>query len=128
MIRIASRLVRPLLRRYNLDIVRTVLNEEGFPADFGKEEMEIYNFVKPYSLTSMERIFALIQAVRYVVENAIPGAFVECGVWKGGSVMAMAKTLLSLSCTDREIYLFDTLEGMSIPTSEDVDFVGQTAY
>jgi len=76
------------------------------------------------TMTSTERLYALHCAVRYVVEAGIPGAFAECGVWKGGSVMMIALTLQSLGVTDRNIYLFDTFTGPPPPTDADVDLTG----
>jgi hypothetical protein len=75
----------------------------------------IFARVKPYTMTSPERVFALCNAVRYVVEGGIEGAVVECGVWRGGSSMAAALMLAELGQTARELYLFDTFEGMSEP-------------
>jgi hypothetical protein len=78
-------------------------------------------------MTSAERIYALIQAVRYVSTSGIAGAIVECGVWKGGSMAAVARTLLQLQDVTRELYLFDTFQGMSEPTSQDLDYSGKQA-
>lgn len=78
-------------------------------------------------MTSAERIYALIQAVRYVSENAIAGEIVECGVWKGGSMAAIARTLIQSQDVKRDLYLFDTFEGMSEPTTKDVDYSGKQA-
>ena len=99
----------------------------GFPPDFEASDIEIIRAVEPYTMTSTERIHALIHAVRHVVRSRIPGDMVECGVWKGGSVMAMALTLLQLGERDRSLYLFDTFSGMTPPTDRDVDFEGQQA-
>ena len=52
----------------------------------------------------------------------VPGAIVECGVWKGGSMMAVAFTLLSLGVTTRDLYLFDTFAGMVPPGPMDRRF------
>src|SRR5665213_2796893 len=82
---------------------------------------------QPATMTSTDRLYALYEAVRYVVAAELPGAFVECGVWKGGSVMMMAATLLSLGIRDRDIYLFDTFAGMTPPTDKDIDFRGTKA-
>jgi O-methyltransferase len=83
--------------------------------------------VRPYTMTSDERIIALVDAVRYVVRNRIRGDFVECGVWRGGSMMTMALTLLAEGAADRRLLLYDTFSGMSDPTEADVDFTGQSA-
>ena len=85
-----------------------------FP-DLAPETLDVYERVKPFTMTTPERVAALCDAVRYVDANAIPGAIVECGVYRGGSAMAAA-----LTCTSgREIVLYDTFEGMSAPTADD---------
>jgi len=70
-------------------------------------------------MTSKERMYALYKSVQYVIKNDIPGDFVECGVWRGGSTMLIAYTLKELSATDRKIYLYDTFKGMTQPTNFD---------
>lgn len=72
-------------------------------------------------MTSNERLFSLIEAVKHVVKNNIEGSFVECGVWKGGSMMAIAETLLKLGINNRHLYLYDTYAGMTAPTVDDID-------
>jgi hypothetical protein len=99
----------------------------GFPPDYHSDDIEIIRAVAPYTMTSTERIHALITAVRHIVGSGIPGDLVECGVWKGGSVMAMALTLLQLQNQDRALYLFDTFSGMTAPSDRDVDYLGQPA-
>jgi O-methyltransferase len=102
------------------------LLREKYP-DFDSVHFEIFRQVQPYTLTSPERIVAVIEATRYITRRRIPGAIVECGVWRGGSMMAAARTLQSLGETDRELFLFDTFEGMAPPTDRDVDLDGQRA-
>jgi hypothetical protein len=102
-------------------------SSNGFPPDFEASDIEIIRAVEPYTMTSTERIHALVYAVRHVVRNRIAGDMVECGVWKGGSVMAMALTLLQLGERDRSLYLFDTFSGMTPPSDVDVDYQGQQA-
>jgi O-methyltransferase len=72
-----------------------------------------------YSIAGIPRTQALIDAVRYCVARDIGGAFAECGVWRGGSVLAMILTLQDLGVTDRDIHLYDTFEGMTEPTEHD---------
>ena len=98
-----------------------------YPADFEAFHIEIIEKVRPYTMTSAERLFALIEAVKYVVKNDIPGSIVECGVWKGGSMMAVAETLKKLNATDRQLYLYDTYAGMTPPTDEDKAHNEETA-
>jgi len=81
----------------------------------------VYEKCKDYTMTSKERMYALYKAVEYIVNSKLPGDFVECGVWRGGSAMLMAHTLLQMGEADRKIYLYDTFEGMPEPT--EVDYV-----
>jgi predicted O-methyltransferase YrrM len=78
-------------------------------------------------MTTPERIHALVEAVAYIERRAVEGAMVECGVWMGGSAMAMALAMLHHGQTDRDIYLYDTFAGMSAPTSADVSVYGEPA-
>jgi O-methyltransferase len=86
-----------------------------------------HNIVRPYTMTSTERLYALFKATQYVAAAGLPGDFAECGVWRGGSVMMMALALKMLGISDRNIYLFDTFEGMTPPTDVDEDFAGVKA-
>ena len=84
-----------------------------------KEFWEIYDLCKPYTMTSVERMYSLYLSVEYVLSNNIGGSFVECGVWRGGSAMLIAKMLENRN-SNRKIYLYDTFDGMSDPTDKDV--------
>ena len=92
------------------------------PHDFDYEARATFEAVKHYTMTSPERVYALCNAVRYVVENGIPGSIVECGVWRGGSAMAAARTLLEVGERSRELVLFDTFDGMVAPGKEDLRY------
>lgn len=100
---------------------------DGLPADFDKATLDTYQKVKPFTMTTPERIASLCNAVNYLVKNNIQGDFVECGVWRGGSTMAAIDTLIKQGDTSREIYLYDTFEGMSEPTEHDKVFTGTAA-
>lgn len=82
-------------------------------------ERVIVDEARPHSMTSEQRLVATIDAVTYVIQRDVPGALVECGVWKGGSVLAMIRALQRLDVVDRDVYLFDTFEGMTRPTERD---------
>jgi O-methyltransferase len=114
-------------RIFGLDLVRFNPQAQEYPPDFRSDEIGIIRAVQPWTMTSAERIYALIHAVRYVSANNIAGAIVECGVWKGGSMAAIARTLLQLQDVSRDLYLFDTFEGMSEPTAQDLDYSGKQA-
>ncbi len=121
--------LRRYLRRAGFDLVRFRPRDplaDGFP-DLSPAERSILARVAPFTMTSTERLAALLGAVRHVHENHLPGDYVECGVWRGGSSMAAALMLLHLGDTTRHLHLYDTYEGMSQPTSLDRDLAGNAA-
>ena len=83
------------------------------------------NNLIPLSMVSVERLWAVISATKYIVEQNIDGDMVECGVWRGGCSIAMARTLKKLG-SDKKVYLFDTFEGMTEPTYLDKKASGYT--
>ena len=91
------------------------------------EDQALIARAAPFTMTGEARIQALVDAVRYCTNRGLPGAFVECGVWRGGSVLAMILALQELGVRDRDIYLYDTFEGMTEPTEHDVAAEGERA-
>ena len=119
-----KRLLRNALRRLGYDLVRYGL--ESCP-DLSAQQRDIITAARPFTMTSVERMAALIDAVAYVSANGISGDIAECGVWRGGSMMAIALTLLAHGDQSRSLYLYDTFEGMSAPTDDDKSFDGVSA-
>jgi hypothetical protein len=100
--------------------------------DATSEELDLVLAARANTMTSPERVIGLVRAIDYVVRSGIRGDFVECGVWRGGSMFVAARALLQRKTSDqhfaeRKLWLYDTFEGMSEPTAADVDLQGQTA-
>lgn len=97
--------------------------------DFDAGFAPILELSRRYTMTSVERMYALYKAIEYIECARIPGAIVECGVWRGGSIMVALATLKALGDTDRDVYLFDTFEGLPRPDADkDVDVLGNRAF
>jgi O-methyltransferase len=114
-------------KRVGIRIVRDSSDREARLADLSPEMRSAVERAIPYTMTSPERLTGLCMAVEHVVANGVPGAFVECGVWRGGSSMVAALTYLSLGHMEVDLCLFDTFEGMSRPSEEDVSSSGELA-
>lgn len=114
--------IQKILAQYGYKISEIVSIEP----DQDKRFKTLFTKYSPYTLSSVERVFSLYQAVQYIVEAKIPGDFVECGVWQGGNCMIMADMLLSLGETKRKIYLYDTFTGMSKPSKYDVNYTDKS--
>jgi O-methyltransferase len=80
-----------------------------------------YRQVRHHTMCSVARLYALHQGVKYVVHNHVDGDLVECGCARGGSAALMALTLRQLG-QRRNLWLFDTFEGLPAPTADDPDY------
>jgi O-methyltransferase len=87
------------------------------PSEFSS----LYRKIRPYTMCSNARLHGLYRAVRHVVCHDVPGDIVECGSARGGSAALMALTLQQLGA-HRNLWLFDTFEGLPAPTSNDPDY------
>src|SRR5690348_10507436 len=67
--------------------------------DMARVQHRIDRCVRPYTMTSPERVAAFCQAIAHLERQQLPGAIVECGVWRGGSMMAAALALLQRGST-----------------------------
>jgi hypothetical protein len=116
-------------------IVKAVAGALGFevrkrgkyPKDIDRDAIQVCEQVAPYTMIGFERLFALVTAVRYLAQGGVPGAFVECGVWRGGATAATALTLKAAGAAPRDTYLYDTFEGMPRPGNEDRNFNNEDA-
>lgn len=89
------------------------------PGDLEPEFLSLYRRCSDYTMTSIERMHALWSAARHVTARGLEGAYVECGVWRGGSSMLAALTFAEAGESERPFFLYDTFEGMSEPTADD---------
>jgi hypothetical protein len=95
------------------------------PADFlhlGK--LKLMLAVKPYTMLTYARLSKIHDLASELEARGIEGAFVECGVWNGGSAGIMAA--IARDNTERHLWLFDSWEGMPEPGPWDVSAQGQS--
>jgi O-methyltransferase len=117
-----KRVIKGTARAFGYEIVptRAPISPRDQNPDIDDEEWKTLELVKPYTMTSLERVLASIRATAYICEHGLSGDIVECGVWRGGGSMAIARTLLNRGDVSRALYLYDTFEGMTEPDSRDV--------
>ena len=109
--------------------IQNILNSIGYKIEkidnlYSKDFFfkKLLSKVQNYTMTSPRRIFYLYKSVLHIVNNNIRGDIVECGVWKGGSIMTIVLTLTMKKKKNKNIFLYDTFSGMSAPTKEDYLF------
>ncbi|WP_440613970.1 TylF/MycF/NovP-related O-methyltransferase [Candidatus Pelagibacter sp. HIMB1748] len=99
----------------------SVINHNQKIVELSKKDDELINLVKNYSMTPKIRIYNLLQALRHIKIKKIEGDYVECGVWKGGNILLFKKFLENEDSSLRNIYAFDTFQGMTDPDENDIE-------
>ena len=103
-----------------VDLLRRLHNLRGArPRDLlDRDRLALYWAVAPYTHVRWRR-FANVHALAAAAEaRGLPGAFVECGVWRGGCAAVLAAQARS-GGTGRLTWLFDSFEGLPEPSAED---------
>lgn len=90
--------------------------------EISQPQQEALRRASEISMTSIERLWALLKAVEYLESNRISGDIVECGVWRGGSSFLVASELANRRSFKRDLWLFDTFQGMNSPSEHDFRF------
>jgi len=87
------------------------------PGEFGR----LYHHIRPHSMMSHPRLRGIHRAIREAAERNVPGDLVECGTARGGCA-----ALMGLACRARgplrELWVFDTFEGLPPPGKNDPDY------
>lgn len=114
------------IRSQKNKFVKDLLKKEAIITEATIEENLIMSICSKYSMTSKVRMWALIQSIKYLVMNEVPGDIVETGVFKGGNLI-LSKKILDIHSPDskRTIYGYDTFEGMAKPGENDKDIFGE---
>jgi hypothetical protein len=113
-------------QKFGVEIRKLPSDDLSFPIEATSEQKRLILNAKRYSMTGIERMWALTQAYEYVRTNNILGDFVECGVWKGGNLVLLS-SLQEYDENPRMIYGFDTFTGMTAPSKYDTDIRGVSA-
>jgi len=119
-----KKIIKNFFSTFGLEINRKkVLNEdinelsfEGY--DYGAEGKDAIRLVKNNTMMAPLNLLTLFEQAVYCEKKNIPGAYVECGVWKGGAVGIMAKANLQFGKIRRPLHLFDAFDDICAPEAE----------
>lgn len=70
---------------------------------------------RAHSMIGRKRMLQLQRAAEFVIERAIPGDFIETGVWRGGACILLRAVLKAYGVTDRTVWLADSFAGLPAP-------------
>ena len=81
------------------------------------------------SMIGQKRLINVEWALRFVIANGVPGDFIECGVWRGGTSVFARAVLKALDVNDRHVWLADSFQGLPKPrTTIDLAMWSQQDY
>ena len=106
--------------------IRKINEKKKDIIEVNKYEKKLINKCLQYSMTNFERMWSLIQSCHHVRQESLVGDFVECGVWKGGNIILLKKLIEQFNLK-KNIYGFDTFEGMVEPSFYDVNYNNKSA-
>ena len=89
-----------------------------------KEENEEIEKFKEICLASKLNLWSILQSIKYISYNKIPGDIVECGIYNGNTLSLLGK-LINKYNLDKKIWGYDTFEQGFLKNSIskfDVDF------
>ena len=69
----------------------------------------------PLTMIGSKRLDNVEQCIRSVLDEGVPGDFIETGVWRGGTTIFMRGVLRAYDITDRRVYVADSFEGVPPP-------------
>lgn len=120
------------------NIARGLLGRQGFPASLGNATPEthrsvederrrhIWENVQSYTMVPQPAIDFLVDQVITLIASRVAGVFVECGVWRGGSSMAMLLAQqAAFGRVERPVYMLDSFQGLPPVTAKDGPLASQ---
>jgi len=85
---------------------------------FDREKRDLFRAARPFTMASYRRLSSLYDLCRRAEALGLPGAFVECGAWKGGAAAVMA-AVARAGGRGRRTWVFDSFEGLPEPGAAD---------
>jgi len=67
------------------------------------------------SMLSLKRFDNIQYCAEYVLQNNVPGDFIETGVWRGGACIFMRAILEAYGIKDRNVFVADSFKGLPPP-------------
>lgn len=68
-----------------------------------------------HTMAGLKRLDNMQLCAETVLQDKVPGDFIETGVWRGGTVIFMRALLKAYGVTDRRVWVADSFEGLPAP-------------
>lgn len=105
-----------------LDLIKHSLTDLVYlndPALWEKRTLGKDDAGRGLTLIGLKRLDNLQFVAEKVLEDKVPGDFIEAGAWRGGATIFMRAVLKAHQITDRTVWVADSFEGLPPPNVED---------
>lgn len=104
--------------------IETQRQRGSFPDMLEDDFWSVVDVVRPHTMLTVEALYEIYRAVRYLATAGVPGDLVECGVFMGGAVRAATEWAHQAGLAPRPFHLYDTFAGFPEGTAAETDFLG----
>ena len=117
----------PALQSLYLNLLKKSLTNTVFSCepDIDDDEFRFVHLLAEHyvsgpavSMLPVARLDNIETCIADVLEQKIPGDFIETGVWRGGATIFMRAVLMVHGVTDRTVWVADSFEGLPKPDAE----------
>jgi O-methyltransferase/8-demethyl-8-(2,3-dimethoxy-alpha-L-rhamnosyl)tetracenomycin-C 4'-O-methyltransferase len=109
-----------LIGRLNEDPALPAGKVEGYRHDFREQGWDWPS--KAPSMIGARRMQNVRSECERVLEEGVPGDFMEAGIWRGGASMMMRAVLKAYGIADRRVFAADSFAGFPTPAENSPDF------
>ena len=107
---------------YNFEVQS--FQKSAFPTYVEPEFIALLRKYRAKTMVPWGGLHMAFRAARYIAKSQLPGAVVECGVWRGGCSFIMAEAISQICGPAYDFYMYDTYAGMSEPAEMDASSSG----
>lgn len=110
-----------------LDLLKKVLTDRihnDKPARLDGQDWPANGF----TMIGQQRLDNLQYCAEAVLNEDVPGDFLEAGVWKGGAAILLRAVLKAHNCSSRQVWLADSFQGLPPPKPQWKEDEGDTLH
>jgi hypothetical protein len=116
-----TQLKQSLMNTLNRQVPDSLVNPRSIEEQLQTAWFDHFWFGDALTMCSLKRLENIQCCIEQCLANDVPGDCIECGVWRGGSVIFMRGILAAHGIEDRTVWVADSFQGLPTPPVGSVD-------